>query len=216
MADDDGALLDRWCAGDATAGNALFSRHFEAVFRFFDHKVTSDSDAEELVQETFLACVGARDSFRRHSSFRTFLFAIAKNVLFGYFRKRSGRSPHDDISEQSIAALSTSLGARVDRQRDQLRLRAALEELPVEQQLLLELHYWEDLDAEQLAEVFGTAPATSRSRLHRARAALREQLAARAEPDASMTDSGMGPHGDRLLAELAIRNDLETRTTTEP
>ena len=56
-------LLDRWCAGDKTAGGDLFARHFDVVYGFFARKV--DHDAEELVQETFVACVKNRDKFRR-------------------------------------------------------------------------------------------------------------------------------------------------------
>lgn len=212
---DDGALLDRWCAGDNAAGNELFSRHFETLYRFFEHKVF-EAEADELVQETFLGCLRSRDSFRRESSFRTFLFAIARHVLYAHYRKRVALAAQDDIAELSIVSLSTSAGARVDRRRAQLRLRAALETLPVEQQLLLELHYWEDLDAEQLAEVFGTAPATSRSRLFRARAALRTALDTLPAAPGDPADSGMGRHGDRLLAELALRNDPEPSATTEP
>src|SRR5258706_576213 len=52
----------------------------------------------------------------------------------------------------------------------------ALCQLPVEQQTLLELHYWEDMDIANLAEVFEMPPTTIRTRLHRARKALRERM----------------------------------------
>lgn len=55
---------------------------------------------------------------------------------------------------------------------------AALRTLPLEQQTLLELHYWEDVEIAALAEIFETEPATMRMRLHRARAALREAMLA--------------------------------------
>lgn len=174
MADDDLALLDRWCGGDAAAGNALFLRNFEAVFRFFDHKL--DRDADDLVQETFLACLRGRDAFRRQSTFRTYVFAIARNTLYRYWRDRGGRDATVDFEQTSLAALSTSIGTQLVQREDRARLLDALQTLPLEQQLLIELHYWEGLDAEQLAEVFDTAPATSRSRLFRAREALRACL----------------------------------------
>jgi RNA polymerase sigma-70 factor (ECF subfamily) len=60
----------------------------------------------------------------------------------------------------------------------------ALRALPVEQQTLLELHYWEELDAQQLAEVFATTPGAIRVRLTRARAALRERMEAGPPPAA--------------------------------
>lgn len=173
--DDDLALLDRWCAGDAAAGNTLFRRNFEVVYRFFDNKL--DRDADDLVQETFLACLRGRERFRRQSTFKTYLLAIARNTLYRYWRDRGARPGTVDFEQTSIAALSTSIGTQLIRNQDRARLLDALVGLPLEQQLLIELHYWEELDAEQLAEVFETAPATSRSRLFRAREALRDRLA---------------------------------------
>ena len=157
-------------------------------YRFFENKV--QRDAEELVQETFLECVNSRNNFRRQSSFRTFLFAIARHTLYGHWRTGAARGKAIDFDDVSLAALSTSVGTRVARAQDCGRLAAALFELPMEQQLLLELFYWEELDGEQLAEVFDIAAATTRSRLFRARAALRERLANTPSPSGqSISDS---------------------------
>jgi len=65
------ALLDLWRAGDTTAGEALFQRHFDSIYGFFETKC--EADADELPQATFLACLRARDQFRKESSFRTYL-----------------------------------------------------------------------------------------------------------------------------------------------
>ena len=181
MGDDDLTLLDRWCAGDAAAGNALFKRHFDAVYRFFQRKV--DGELDELVQETFLACLRSRDKFRRQSSFRTYLLAIARHTLFGDWRRRSRQAATLDFDEISVASLSTSAGSRMARREDQARLLGALRALPLDQQLLLELHYWEELESDQLAEVFDVEPATTRTRLFRARQTLRALLAEAATPD---------------------------------
>jgi RNA polymerase sigma factor (sigma-70 family) len=174
MRDDDFALLDQWCGGDNGAGNALFRRHFATVCRFFANKV--DGDVDDLVQETFLACVRQRQQFQRQSTFRTYLFAIARNLLYNHWGKVAKRAAILDFDEISIASLSTSAGGRLARGDDRARLLDALRALPLEQQLLLELHYWEELEREQLAEIFEVEPATTRSRLFRARAALRDRL----------------------------------------
>lgn len=202
MQDDDLALLDRWCAGDAAAGNALFRRHYEAVYRFFAAK--TEGELDDLAQETFLACVRERPRFQRHSSFRTYLFAIAKYTLYGYWRRKARRATPVDFDELSIASLSTSAASRLTRREDHARLLDALQKLPLEQQLLLELHYWEDLPREQLAEVFAVEPATTRSRLFRARAALRELLAAEVAADAAA-----GPAAPPLLNRLPAQEDPE-------
>ena len=198
--DDDLALLDRWCAGDEAAGNALFKRYFDAIYRFFEHKV--DREADELVQDTFLACLKSRDSFRRQSSFRTYLFAIARHILYGHLRKAVGQRATFDHDSISIASLSTSAGSRLARGEDRARLLAALRQLPVEQQLLLELHYWEQLDRDQLAEVFDVAEATTRSRLFRARQALRDALAAAAgHPVRARSDDDLDAWARALAAD---------------
>lgn len=172
--DDDLWLLDRWCAGDGVAGNALFQRHFASVYRFFENKV--DGEVDDLVQETLLACLRGRETFRRQSSFRTYLFAIARHTLYHYWRRKACARPALDFDEISVAALSSSIRTRIARKEDRARLLDALRELPIDQQMLLELHYWEELERDQLAEVFGVAEATTRSRLFRARQALRERL----------------------------------------
>jgi RNA polymerase sigma factor (sigma-70 family) len=172
--DDDLALLERWCAGDTHAGEALFARHFADIYRFFEHKVGGEAD--DLAQRTFMACVKGRDRFRGQSSFRTYLFAIARNELYTFFRRLPKRE-HVDFEVTSIADLVTSIPGKLERAREVVQLRAALSMLPAEQQLLLELHYWHDLDAAGLAEIFAIPPGTIRVRLLRARRALREQLA---------------------------------------
>ena len=168
-------LLDQWCAGESAAGNELFKRHFPSAYRFFEHKCEGDID--DLVQETFLQCVKARDTFKRQSSFRTYLFAIARHVLLQHWRKRAPARATVDFDDISIASLSTSIGTRLARNEDRARLLVALRALPLDQQLLLEMFYWEGFTREQLAEVFDIETATVGSRLSRARERLHQNLA---------------------------------------
>jgi RNA polymerase sigma factor (sigma-70 family) len=167
-------LLDSWRAGDATAGQTLFKRHFRKVYRFFETKVGSDVD--ELVQSTFLACVRAKNNFRGDSSFATYLFTIARHELYRVFSERRRDLDRIDFEASSVAELVATPRTRMAAQEDRLRLLNALRDLPVEQQVLLELHYWEGLDASALGEVFEMPAGTIRSRLSRAREALRERM----------------------------------------
>jgi RNA polymerase sigma factor (sigma-70 family) len=171
--DDDLVLLERWRGGDQSAGQELFSRHLSRLYRFFRHKV--GPDAEDLVQTTFVACVTARDRFRGQSTFGAYLFGIARHVLYAFLR-RLPRGEHVDFDQISIAQLATSPGSRLDRMRETDRVRAALGRIPAEQQLLLELHYWYDLDASALGEIFEASAGAIRVRLLRARRALRDEL----------------------------------------
>jgi RNA polymerase sigma factor (sigma-70 family) len=171
--DSDLDLLEKWRTGDSHAGQALFTRHFADIYRFFEHKVGVDAD--DLAQQTFLACVAGRNQFRGGSTFRTYLFAIARNQLYTFLRQLP-KARHVDFEQTSIAELVPSLSSQLGHARDIDRLRLALSGLPAEQQLLLELHYWHELDAEALGEVFDAAPGTIRVRLLRARKALRVRM----------------------------------------
>jgi RNA polymerase sigma factor (sigma-70 family) len=199
MDDPDLELLERWRAGDRPAGQDLFGRHFRELYRFFENKVGGDAD--ELVQRTFLACVSARSQFRYQSTFRTYLFTIARHELYDYLSQQAhARGRHVDFEVTSIADLATSPSDRLARQEQINELRLALRRLPAEQQLLLELHYWHQLAPDALSEVFGAAPGAIRVRLLRARRALRDLLT---------------PEARQSLASSAASDDL-SRSVLEP
>jgi RNA polymerase sigma factor (sigma-70 family) len=171
--DPDLVLLERWRGGEKRAGEDLFARHFADIYRFFEHKTAGEAD--ELAQQTFMACVAGRDAFRGQSTFRTYLFAIARNQLYSYLRRAPQRA-QADFAITSIAEIVTSLSSRIGRAQQIEQLRLALSELPAEDQLLLELHYWHDLDSAALGEVFEATSGAIRVRLLRARRALHARM----------------------------------------
>lgn len=172
MAATDIELLDRWREGDRKAGNELFSRHFDSISRFFENKLSEEVD--ELVQGTFLALTKHRDQFRKESSFRTYLFTIARHELYRHLRKRS--SSKLDFGATSLKDLRTTPTGRIARDQRNLQLLDALRSLPLEQQLLIELHYWEGIPFDELAPMFEVEAVTLRTRLFRARKLLRARL----------------------------------------
>jgi RNA polymerase sigma factor (sigma-70 family) len=205
--DPDIALLERWRTGDKRAGEELFGRHFSQVFRFFDGKV--GARAEDLTQQTFLACLKSRDRFRAESSFRTYLFGIVWNELRHYLR-REAKVDHIDFDQSSLSeltAMMTSPTSGIDRQRETRRLHEALAQLPVAQQILLEYHYWHDLDAEALADLFGVPAGTIRTRLTRARQALRERIERTGAPGA-LEDAG-----DALASSLIASEEEDKKVS---
>ena len=171
--DDDLTVLQRWRDGDARAGEGLCARYFDEIYRFFEHKIPGEAD--DLTQQTFLSCVKARDQFRGQSSFRTYLYAIARNELYTRLRKLP-RFEHVDLETSSLDEIVSSPSKQLGKQQELAQIRAALRQLPVEQQVLLELHYWHDLDAAALAQMLDASPGAIRVRLLRARQALRARL----------------------------------------
>jgi len=179
---DDDAALAAWREGDRAAGQLLFTRYYQPVARFFLNKVGEASP--DLIQRTFLACVEGKDKFRGEGSFRSYVFAVAYRQLCGHYRSRyGGRGRLGDrvvLEEVSIADLEPSLsGMLVEQEETQLFL-AALRRLPMELQVLLELHYWERCKISEMARVFEVPEGTIKSRLRLGRnklSALVEELA---------------------------------------
>jgi RNA polymerase sigma factor (sigma-70 family) len=170
----DAELFERWCAGDERSGATLFDRHFSAMSRFFRNKVADEF--EDLVQQTFTACLESRDRFRRDSSFRTYLFAIANNVLRNHYRSR--QRDRVDLTDVSAHDLAPGPSTVVAKAREQKLLLESLRRIPIELQVILELYYWEDMTAKAIGEVVGDSEYTVRNRLRRGKELLRKHMEA--------------------------------------
>lgn len=171
---DDQQLLAAWREGDADAGQRLIERHLESVHRFFSNKVTGATD--DLVQRTFLACMESVEGYEGRASFRSYLFAIARNVLHRHFRERYQAFDPLTISVSHLANDQGSPADRVTELEEQRLLLRALRALPLELQTLLELAYWEGLSDRELAEVLELPAGTIKSRLRKARQQLEASL----------------------------------------
>ncbi len=171
----DHELFDTWRSGDRHAGHELFARHFETVHRFFANKVDRESDVEEMVQETFVRCVEARERFEGRSSIRTFLLAVARYVLLESFRAKRGREAVD-FEAMSVADLGAGPTTVLVDQSEHRVLLEALRRIPVDSQVVLELYYWEGMTGAELADVLAVPEATARSRVRRARQLLKAAI----------------------------------------
>ncbi len=167
-------LLDAWCAGDNAAGDALIRRHFEAVCRFFRSKL--GEDVEDLIQRTFQVCTVRRNDLTAGGSFRGFLFGVARNLLLDHLRRRYRRGEHDDVHVYSLRDLGTTPSEAVARNEREQLLQEAMRRISLDQRMLLELAHWEGLTGREIAQALDVGENTVRSRLSRARAALRDEL----------------------------------------
>jgi len=169
----DEELLLAWRAGDSQAAGALFERHFEGLYRFFRNKAPAACD--DLVQATFLGCFESKVRFRAECSFRTFLFAIARNQLLTWLSKcKTG--PGVAFPEDSPAEDCPSPSSALQQRREQRLILAALRRLPLDAQILLELFYWENLTGPELAEIIEVPEGTVRTRLRKARQLLEREI----------------------------------------
>lgn len=181
----DSELLEAWRAGEASAGERLFRRHFDAVARFFRNKVTAD--LEDLIQQTFLGCVEGRSRFRGEGSFRGYLFGVAHRVLGTYLRRKYRDGAKIDVDEVSMHDLAPGPSQMLARQREHALLLLALRQISIVHQVTLELYFWEGMTAAEIAEALAIPLGTALTRLRRGR----ELLAGRYEQLASA--AGLAP-----------------------
>lgn len=170
----DAELLALWRDGDLRAGEALFDRYYEAVERFFLNKVSTG--AGDLVQDTFRACVEARDRVADPSKFRSYLFSIAYNVLRSRLRARQRDGVELDVDQVTIRALEPGPSSMLAQRRQERLLLDGLRDIPLADQVLLELYYWEQMNTAEMAEVVGRPRNTVKRQLQEARKRLEDAM----------------------------------------
>ena len=190
---DDFALLRMWASGNAAAGDQLARRYYPNVRRFFDVKVPAH--AEDLTQRTFLACAESIHQYRGTATFKAYLFGIARNQLLRHLRTSRVR---DDVARRKwgsgpSVATRTSISMIVANRQEHHLLLLAYAKLPTDQQITIELYYWEDMNSSEIAEALQVPVSTVTTRLSRARSGLR---------DAVVELSAPGAVRDRVVADL--------------
>lgn len=188
----DEELLLSWHQGVEGAGEVLFDRHYDAVRRFFRNKVPAAA-ARDLVQETFLACVQARERFRYHSTFRTYLLGIAHHVMIDHLRASHRPSGGElELTEVILGDLGPVEEDVIAAKRERRLLLRALRRLQFPLQVVLELRYWESMSDSEIAEILDEPLGTIKTRLRTGRLALKAritELAGSAEELRSTLDS---------------------------
>jgi RNA polymerase sigma-70 factor, ECF subfamily len=183
-ADPDRALVDRMAGGDPDALRSLCEIHGPHVLAFLVGQLGDRSLAEDVAQEVMLAAWRGAARFRGESRVRTWLLGIAHH-LAANTRRRNGHmtvSVDDGVIDRHCNR--DDLGATSDAGIDaRIDLRAALHCLPPHQRAALGLVFFHGMSVDETARILGVAPGTVKSRLHRARAALRAQLGATYEHD---------------------------------
>jgi RNA polymerase sigma-70 factor (ECF subfamily) len=184
----DEALAARAAAGDDAAFEALVVRYQHRVFRLACH-LTSETDAPDVVQETFFQVYRHLSTFRGDAQFGTWLYRIATNAGLMHRRARARRpaEPLDDFlprfdGDGKLDGTPDALRivSRVDELLDRHVLaekaQAAIERLPDLYREAFVLRDLEELSTAEVAQVLGVEPATIRQRVHRARLMVRGYL----------------------------------------
>lgn len=170
----DARLFAAWREGDQTAGEALFDLHADAVARFFENKVRRG--AEDLTQATFLRMLEGRDRVRDGGAFRSFMLGVARNVLREHLRALA-RGHQIDPEVDCMAGLDPGPTTVVGQRQEHQLMLEALRHICIEDQMLLELFYWEGLRTHEVGDILGISPSAARRRLAKARSRLDAKMA---------------------------------------
>jgi len=171
----DARLVERVRRGDAAAFDELVTRHARRAFAVAYRVMGQREDAEDLVQEAFLAALERIDTFQAGRAFAPWLYRILVNRGLNARKARALR-----VTEEIPATVAAS-GALPDRaaERSELRgeLRSALDALPERQRLVVELFELEGFTSPEIAALLEIPEGTVRWHLHEARKVLRGVLA---------------------------------------
>jgi len=186
---DDFELLRRWREGDREAANALMGRYYVGIHRFFT--LRAPQAAEDLTQQSLLACVEGHATIRDGASFRSYLFGIAWHKLLDHLREADRHARLISAQAAHVPTVELTPSGVVARREEQGLLLRALATLPSDIQSTLVLFYWEGMSTAEIGDVLEVSVSAVTSRLSRARERLREaasQLVAPPTLRASLVD----------------------------
>jgi RNA polymerase sigma-70 factor (ECF subfamily) len=184
----DAQLVARLREGDAAAHEQIVREHGGRMLAAARRLLRVEEDARDVVQESFIAAFRAIDGFAGTARLSTWLHRIVVNTAL--MRLRSRRRRHEDSIEDLLPKFAedghfadeqqeweTSCEDVLDRQQTRAMVRAAIDQLPENYRTVLVLRDLEELDTDETAAALGVTPNTVKTRLHRARHALRALLA---------------------------------------
>lgn len=163
----DEELMLAFKGGEALAFGELFARYKNPIYGYVRRRVDDPGRAEEITQDVFLALVQHRNGYEVRASFRTYLYRIALNRVVAEYRKKK-----EDQPLPADPAVSAGGDPSVVQQ-----VREALAQLEPEQREIVLLREYQGLSYQEIAEVLKIPVGTVRSRLFRAKLALRDLLA---------------------------------------
>lgn len=184
-AEKDRLLLEQIRAGNKAACDDCVRRHADGIYRLALRLVRDPTEAEDVMQETFLNAFKSIDRFDGRSELRTWLYRIAYNAAMARFRRKhpeltSIDEPGGVDDGTPVPEAMFDWSALADKELERAELRAemerAIQELPEKLRVVFVLRELEELSTEETAATLGSTIETVKTRLHRARLWLRERL----------------------------------------
>lgn len=178
-------LLERAKSGDIIAFEELIGSYQKRVFNLALRIIGNYDDAADLAQEAFVRIYKAISSFKEQSSFSTWVYRITTNVCLDEIRKRKNRKVvyidediQTDDGEMKRQVISSDPGPDEAAERSEIRriVNDAINRLPEEQRVVITLRDLQGMSYEEIARILELPAGTVKSRINRARLALKNML----------------------------------------
>lgn len=169
-------LISRARGGDREAFGALVEQYRDNVYRLAYRMCGNAYDADEAAQEAFVAAWRALPNFRGDAKFSTWLYRLTTNAAIDVMRREKRHQTVGDGEMVDLADDADSPQETVERTEQQEAVQKALATLSEEYREVLLLRYMEELDYAEIAEVLQLPSGTVKSRINRAKAALKTAL----------------------------------------
>jgi RNA polymerase sigma-70 factor (ECF subfamily) len=176
---DDQQLIRRTLDGHNEAFGHLIRKYQDRLYNGMVHILRSEPEAEDVVQDAFVLAFTKLDSFKGNSAFFTWLYRIGYNVAITKIRRRKttvSLEGKEETGRLDFPDAGPNPTDRIEKQEQALQLNKAMGRLSDEHRAILVLREMDELDYDAISEILDLPIGTVRSRLHRARAQLREQL----------------------------------------
>jgi RNA polymerase sigma-70 factor (ECF subfamily) len=182
MEQDDNQLVNDFLNGDGSAFDQLLGKYLKPVLNFIYQFTNDISVSEDLAQITFVKTWKNLKKFNKDKNFKTWLFTIAKNTAYDYFKKKKaipfssftdeeGNNKLENISDENI--LPDEILSRKNIAEE---LENKLQELPKHYRIILTLHYKEDFSLSEISEILKIPYNTAKSQHQRGLIKLRKLL----------------------------------------
>lgn len=168
---DDRLLAALVLEGDQSAFEYLFNRYREAIYRLFIQRINDPSDADDLLQETFIKVYINLDRYSPDYTFGQWVYTIARNTLIDYMRRRSDDVSIDERFLSPASPMPTPEESVIAAQR-RLQFDACLQHLSPVYRQLIEMRFLEERSYEEIAEALSRPLNTIKTQIRRAKESM--------------------------------------------
>lgn len=161
-------LVKSAAAGNKTALEQLYMANVHGLYKFVRHKVETNEIAEDIVSEAFTRAFGALNNFEGRSSFKTYVYTIAKNLVIEHYKNRTKQVPVQADRLDRIAANSKLEKSDTNDSVKERQIKDILIQLPKKYSEVLELRYLTNFTVKETAQTLGISDANVKVLTHRA------------------------------------------------